>query len=174
MNTPEELALELGFDLQELCSRDKELKAPRAIDRRICLCGHPVVRHRTGEMTICIPARWQCHCRQVQSVMIVEDTRVFAKKSYGYGQDHALLRSLPELAKRGKKGKWLEGLSCMASGCEAEEERLTPAIFEFDQRSGRHELLRNQRDVPPSIYMRKIMDALLCPAHLQMALEGLS
>jgi hypothetical protein len=171
MKEAQELALQFGFDLDELKLRDEKLKAPREVDRRICLCGHAVSRHSMEENVFCIPARWQCHCRRLKPVMVVEDTRVFVRKSYGYGPDHALLRSLPELAKRGKKGQWLDGLSCVVTGCDAEGVLLTPAMLELDPNGRRYDLLRDERDVAPSIYLRKITDALLCPAHLETARE---
>lgn len=171
MYDPKDLASQLGFELSSLQLTDEELKKPREIDRRICLCGHPVSRHSLDGGVICVPARWQCHCKNLKPVMVVDDTRLFAKRSYGYGEEHALMRTLPDMVRRHRKGEWLPNLNCSVQNCDYQDHLLTPAMLEEDVQSGRYIVLRNERNRRPSIYMRKIIDVLLCPAHLQQLLE---
>jgi len=65
-------------------------------DKRICICGHGMNRHKANirGRVECKPTAMYCKCRTARPVLQVEDTRLFLKKTVGHATGHALLRGM--------------------------------------------------------------------------------
>lgn len=119
-------------------------------DPRICVCGHPVTRHKWRDVVsayVCKPNAMQCPCAGPNAVLEADDTRFFVKKTTGVGPHHALSQGVLALLKAGKEFQWTVEKKC--SKCERETESLTPVTL-----SAQMVVLRNG-DAGP-------LNALLC------------
>lgn len=92
----------------------------RSTDRRICICGHAMVRHHFNDYTgghYCKPGQLACPCINPREVVDVPNTKFFMRKSMGSGAKHALPRgiaaSIEGLGNDFKEGmKWLVEAVC--------------------------------------------------------------
>jgi hypothetical protein len=126
----------VGLDQAELEAAgewNRSRPGERARDGRICLCGHPVTRHRTVEIpgrddeVHCRPGRTVCLCKRVTPAIEVRDTRLFLAKTEGPGRRHALLRGLALLAaKYPDEDVTPEELVVFACGACGSGERVVP------------------------------------------------
>lgn len=65
----------------------------RSNDRRICICGHAMSRHKYDKFQnkhSCKPGQLACPCLAERAVIEVPNTRYFMRKSHGSGSKHAL------------------------------------------------------------------------------------
>lgn len=103
--------LDIDYD-EALDANDKMKRNPR--DNRICLCGHPVARHKDwGIGTIrCEPSRMMCRCTSLQPVIEADDTRVFLRKTTGSGAFHALGRGMAAARDKNIEVRWIGTPEC--------------------------------------------------------------
>lgn len=86
-------------------------------DRRVCLCGHPLARHKEARgRVVCQPSRMSCACADAQGVLEVSDTRLFLRKTSGIGVDHALVKGLAASVEAGATVKWIVDVECSKCG----------------------------------------------------------
>lgn len=134
METAREALARLGLDLDEVVEMDQQLIHRQRGDRRICLCGHSVGRHTEfNGLVNCTVGKMTCPCREVQPVLLAEDTRPFLRKTEGAGKLHALSRGISALAAKGKTVEWIED-ALVCHKCEATGVNLSPVPM---TRSGR-------------------------------------
>ena len=93
---------------------------PRTNDRRICICGHSMSRHKKGEHG-CKPVSFDCPCKRRVPVLEVKNTRYFIARSLGSGESHALVRgyfaskkAIPDFE---ESVKWIAELKCENERC---------------------------------------------------------
>lgn len=118
------------------------------VDRRICMCGHAMDRHKL-QSTLnlpkpipvlksndpegpfsCVPNAQACSCRTLYPVLKVSNTKYFLKKTTGSGELHALTRGIRALAKvEDNKIEWLVEPTCLLCGFSGPEHRIVPATF---------------------------------------------
>lgn len=102
------------------------------VDRRICVCGHPVGRHTefAGRVN-CAPTRMACPCGELVPVIDVSDTRAFLRKTHGGGTLHALMQGLQAVVTKGHEWSWVEGFPVCVR-CRTEGVAVLP--FALDRR----------------------------------------
>ena len=122
------------------------------VDRRICMCGHAMDRHKVtstlGTENVipilksndptqpftCTPNAQSCSCKRLYPVVEVSNTKYFLKKTAGAGETHALIRGLRALSKvQEHTMKWLIEPTCLLCGCVGAHERIVPATFNKDK-----------------------------------------
>ncbi|MCE2767074.1 MAG: hypothetical protein LW628_09200 [Fimbriimonadaceae bacterium] len=139
----------MGVDVQKIDIFDMSKSNNKSVDRRICMCGHSVDRHKdpstypnpipilksnnpNGEF-ICQPNAMTCSCKKVIPVLEVSNPKYFLKKTEGAGELHALTRGIRGLAKvEGNYMKWLIEPECRRCGCTGAQDRIVPATFTAD------------------------------------------
>lgn len=112
---------------------------PRQNDKRICICGHSMSRHKLREdsgKVECHPARFSCPCRRRHPVIEVPNTKYFLSRTAGSGEKHALIRgiylsqkSIPEEFEQ--NAKWLVEHKCENPPC-GKETKLFPVMCDSD------------------------------------------
>jgi len=142
----------MGLDPQEIDTHDTSLINKQGVDRRICICGHAMDRHK-AEATLgwekpvpilkwsdptepfkCTPNAQSCSCRRLIPVLEVSNTKYFLKKTAGSGELHALTRGIRALAKvQGHTMNWIVEPTCLLCGCTDVGERIVPAVFNADK-----------------------------------------
>jgi hypothetical protein len=138
----------MGIDVELVDIYDAK-KHNRSIDRRICICGHPVTRHKTWQRDeflkkdVLVPileaenpqAKFQCQpnallcdCKKCIPVLKVSNTKYFLKKTDGASESHALVRGLRGLINSEiPEMEWLvERVCCL---CQAVGDDIVPAPF---------------------------------------------
>ena len=123
-----ESALEaLGISLEEATEVDKVFRQTRGNNRNVCICGHGETKHyfEAGRW-FCKPARLECKCRHLKTVLEAEDVRPFICKTTGGGKLHALSRGIAALALMDppKKITWTVDLYC--DRCKNTDSVVTP------------------------------------------------
>lgn len=118
MATGKDILADMGIDLEEAIEIDQMLQNRQRRDRRICLCGHAVVRHADEFGRVqCRANKWNCKCRVIQPVLEVQDTRLFMRKTEGPGAFHALNRGIISASAKGHEMEWIDGaLVCHKCG----------------------------------------------------------
>lgn len=125
MATGKDILADMGIDLNEAIDIDQKLKNKKPRDRRICLCGHAVVRHMDEFGAVqCRANKWNCKCKAVQPVLEVEDTRIFMRKTEGPGAFHALSRGIVSASGKGHTMSWIDG-ALYCHKCKKTDERVT-------------------------------------------------
>ncbi len=131
-----------AFDVSEekLEQIDKAIaQDPRQNDKRICICGHSMSRHKispiTGRME-CVPARFTCPCKRKHPVIEVPNTKYFLSRTTGHGEKHALTRGIYLSQKAlgeefDKNAKWLIELKCENPAC-GKEIKAFPVMCDAD------------------------------------------
>lgn len=120
-----DILADMGIDLDEAIEIDQKLQAKKPRDRRICLCGHGVVRHSDEYGKVqCRANKWNCKCKEIRPVLVVEDTRLFMRKTEGPGAFHALNRGILSASAKGHEMDWIEG-ALVCDKCESSEARVT-------------------------------------------------
>lgn len=106
----------MGISLDEAIAVDKKLVAQTRKgrkDRRVCLCGHPVVRHNEyAGVLSCKPTAMICPCKKIKPVLESDDIRPFLRKTEGSGALHALTRGIASAVSTEHKVTWLINLVC--------------------------------------------------------------
>lgn len=123
-----------GFDMEEAeqLLGQVEDRAQKVFDNRICICGHPIGRHRvangnTTEISKkqspsfpktheCKPNATDCRCYQPRAVLKTDDLRLFLRNTKGAGALHALGQGVVNATKKGVKVVWLEDPKCDKCG----------------------------------------------------------
>ncbi len=127
-------------DKQKLELLDKAIaQDPRQNDKRICICGHSMSRHKindySGKME-CRPARFKCPCNRKHPVIEVPNTKYFLSRTAGSGEKHALTRGIYLSQKAlgeefDNNAKWLVDMCCENPACKAET-KLYPVMCDPD------------------------------------------
>jgi hypothetical protein len=129
-----------AFDVSEekLELLDKTIaQDPRQNDKRICICGHSMSRHKRSEDTgriECRPARFDCPCKHSRPVIEVPNTKYFLSRTLGSGEKHALTRGIFLSQKAiadefNQNAKWIIDLKCDDCG---EETKVFPVMCDSD------------------------------------------
>lgn len=95
-----------------------ERKGRKPMNREICLCGHSVNNHKDygDEKLNCSPAKQFCPCEQLLPVIEVESTKYFLRRTWGYGEKHALAIGLHYLTKNGLWSRMIIDPVCFKCG----------------------------------------------------------
>jgi hypothetical protein len=143
MNDPLEALAAMGITSSEVDSRDNRQKKGGPLDRRICMCGHAINKHKihitpenpkgipwtegpvptTG--MLCRINAMNCACREPIPVLKVSDARSFLRTTEGSGALHALTRGLRNLIKNATY-EWLIDLECVKCGSVGAENQIQP------------------------------------------------
>jgi hypothetical protein len=126
--------------LQELGIEDSEVdaflvgKAENPPEKMVCICGHATNKHSeiSKDYWSCVTARHFCPCARPVPVLLVQDTRYFMRKTYGYGAKHAMSTGLRKLNQEGKWSRFTIELTCFK--CNAGNVKLLPAALNRDYR----------------------------------------
>lgn len=115
--------LRMGITPEDVDRADIELaerrKAAQAVTRHVCACGHGIARHTVVHgIVMCKPARMECPCKKARPVLVVQDTRLFIRKTEGGGAEHALSRGIREALTKGKSVEWLVDPICDRCGSD--------------------------------------------------------
>ena len=171
MQDPKDMFALMGTTFEEAYEADRRLSATgKRRNPYICLCGHAMARHyedpKFGSVS-CKPSRIWCHCTRKYPVLKAEDTRGFLRISDGYGQDHAVIRGLSALIKKGKKAEWVpEGLLCHI--CKTyDADFYTFACLEFNLPDfPKGKLLTKRKETVNDGWGQLIVDYIFCPSCL--------
>ena len=97
-----------------------DVRAERVFNREICICGHPMRNHSSGERgTSCLSAKTFCPCTMPIPVVRAVDHRYFTKFSRGAGAKHALFQGMYASVKAGREVNWISEPKCFKCGQEA-------------------------------------------------------
>lgn len=108
-------------------------------DKRICICGHPINRHKTnirGRLE-CKPNSMYCKCKTERPIIEVSDTRVYIQKTLGHATGHALLRGMQRAYEKEHTIKWLTEPQCDLCGLHAPT---VPMIVTEDGKLAGHDI----------------------------------
>ena len=130
-HTATEALAALGISSHAAIEVDQSEKQVRSLrDNRVCLCGHPVSRHKvdpySGILT-CKPSQLLCRCKSVRPVLTTNDTRLFLRRTTGAGLHHALVRGLAACAQVGKEVAWIEPPQC--ERCKTLTGNIAPVVI---------------------------------------------
>jgi hypothetical protein len=143
MNDPLDALAAMGITPDEVDARDTRQKKGGPLDRRICLCGHAINKHKIhmttenpkgipwteGEVPptgmLCRINAMNCACREPIPVLKVSDARSFLRTTEGAGALHALTRGLRSLIKNATY-EWLIELECVKCGVTGAENQIQP------------------------------------------------
>jgi hypothetical protein len=149
MSNPADLLASMGLDAQMIDIHDISKSNNRSVDRRICVCGHSVDRHKNyfvgdgsgvpvlrtnnpDDSFTCKPNAATCNCKKVIPVLSVSNPKYFLKKTDGAGQLHALSRGIRALMKvDGATAEWIIDPQCRTCGSKV---NVVPACFTLDGR----------------------------------------
>ena len=129
---------EFDLDFDEVAEMNDIFRSTvRSNDRRICICGHAMSRHRYDHIQNkhnCKPGQLTCPCLSPRAVIEVPNTRYFMRKGHGSGSKHAL--AMGYAASKEALGeeefsqvvKWLVPANCDICGTETKyyPVRVTP------------------------------------------------
>lgn len=119
-----------GRELMEFVDTSRE-----GMDHRVCVCGHPVKRHKRDRMTgimTCSPNAQRCPCQRPFAVLKASDLRVFLRSTRGEGWLHALGQGLLSAQEKGIKLDWLVEMKCEM--CE-QEAKVMPVLLNKDKKA---------------------------------------
>lgn len=112
----------LPFTLDEVNEAEEARKSRigrRGGDGQVCLCGHPFNRHsEIRGVVVCQPTRMSCGCKDQVAALVVQDTRVFLRKTVGVGINHALTLGLKAAVEAGHSVEWVIPTTCSQCGAE--------------------------------------------------------
>lgn len=112
VNDSDALMKSMGIDPELMDIRDrKRNSAGNLQDRRICICGHSVLKHRDGTNTKLVeggdPNMWNCQpnlrscpCKIYAPVLKVASTKFFLRVTDGPSDTHALMRGLRAMTQK--------------------------------------------------------------------------
>ncbi len=151
-NSALEALAAMGIELEAIDTHDISTVNRLGVDRRICMCGHALDRHKAESTTgwnnpipilkwnnpeepfKCIPNAQACSCRRLIPVLEVSNTKYFLKKTNGSGELHALTRGIRGLAKAKEPMiKWLVDPICAICGATGETDKIVPACYNKDK-----------------------------------------
>jgi hypothetical protein len=107
----------LGFTFEEALEdlSDRRDIGRAGKDPRICICGHPVKRHKWMSflgLYECNPNAQKCPCKNVEVIGKASDLRMFLRSTRGEGHLHALGQGLVALEKAGGTFEWIADKKC--------------------------------------------------------------
>ncbi len=142
----------MGLTPEEIDNKDASKANQRGHDKRICMCGHAMDRHkvtktlgtdnvtsilRSNDVTqpfTCTPNRRTCSCKTLYPVLEVSNTKYFLKKTTGSGELHALTRGIRSLSKvKDNTITWLVQPACLLCGAIDGADKIVPAVFNKDR-----------------------------------------
>lgn len=158
MKPASELLADMGYTVEDVFNRPSG-------DKRICRCGHAIVRH-TADEGVCTVSRVACHCQgsNQKAVFEAENIEVFRYKDEGSGMNHALTKGIAALEKKGKSGRWItENYCCDFEQC-TETQSLIPVLIDNSRPDGEPVIINitSVRTKEPFAGWR---DRLACPSH---------
>lgn len=121
----DEILRSLGVDPQLVDIKDdRRNRVGGIIDRRICICGHAVGRHKDGNGTevfkggnpndfVCQPNARTCNCKRLIPVIKVSSPKFFLRITDGASDTHALIRGIRTLTLNGGDFEWLVEPTCV-------------------------------------------------------------
>ncbi len=143
MNDPLDDLAAMGITLADVDARDTRQKRGGPIDRRICMCGHPINRHKI-HMTpenpkgvpwtegpvpstgmLCRINAMNCSCKEPIPVLKVTDARSFLRTTEGAGATHALIRGIRDIMPNATY-EWLIDIKCQRCGVVGPEHQIQP------------------------------------------------
>ena len=143
MSNPLDDLAAMGITAADVDARDTRQKKGGPIDRRICLCGHAINKHKI-HMTpenpkgipwvegpvpptgmLCRINAMNCSCKEPMPVLKVTDARSFLRTTEGAGATHALIRGLRSLMPNATY-EWLIDLECAKCGAAGSENQIQP------------------------------------------------
>lgn len=143
---PDEVMRSLGLDPQLVDIKDDRRTADgTTVDRRICICGHALGRHRDGlrrqifkggdkSNWICQPNARSCNCKNCVPVLKVSNPKYFLRITDGASDTHALIRGLRSLTLAGGTFEWLVELVCVFCKATGPEHKVLPTPLTRDGR----------------------------------------
>jgi hypothetical protein len=131
----------MGIDVKRVEILDASKSNNKSVDRRICICGHAVDRHKNGNDVpilksddpegkfVCQPNAMTCSCKKCIPVLLVSNPKYFLKRTDGAGEMHALIRGLTGLTTKAENPlfEWLIEPQCRV--CSATGSGVLPAAF---------------------------------------------
>ena len=133
----------MGITSADVDARDTRQKKGGPIDRRICMCGHPINRHKI-HMTpenpkgipwtegpvpstgmLCRINAMNCSCKEPIPVLKVTDARSFLRTTEGSGPAHALIRGIRDIMPKATY-EWLIDIKCQRCGVIGAEHKIQP------------------------------------------------
>jgi hypothetical protein len=133
----------MGITSADVDARDTRQKRGGPIDRRICMCGHPINRHKI-HMTpenpkgvpwtegpvpstgmLCRINAMNCSCKEPIPVLKVTDARSFLRTTEGAGAAHALIRGIRDIMPKATY-EWLIDIKCQRCGVIGAEHKIQP------------------------------------------------
>ena len=133
----------MGITSADVDARDTRQKKGGPIDRRICMCGHPINRHKI-HMTpenpkgvpwtegpvpstgmLCRINAMNCSCKEPIPVLKVTDARSFLRTTEGSGPAHALIRGIRDIMPKATY-EWLIDIKCQRCGVMGAEHKIQP------------------------------------------------
>jgi hypothetical protein len=133
----------MGITSADVDARDTRQKKGGPIDRRICMCGHPINRHKI-HMTpenpkgvpwtegpvpstgmLCRINAMNCSCKEPIPVLKVTDARSFLRTTEGAGAAHALIRGIRDIMPKATY-EWLIDIKCQRCGVIGAEHKIQP------------------------------------------------
>jgi len=133
----------MGITSADVDARDTRQKKGGPIDRRICMCGHPINRHKI-HMTpenpkgvpwtegpvpstgmLCRINAMNCSCKEPIPVLKVTDARSFLRTTEGAGAAHALIRGIRDIMPKATY-EWLIDIKCQKCGVIGAEHKIQP------------------------------------------------
>lgn len=120
---PDDFFASIGIDEKELQEADKRQKKRGKVDRRVCICGHGVSKHRydaiAGQWS-CKPA-FNCPCKSPVAVMEVTNIKSFLRKTEGGGTLHALFGGLQGMKELDKEATFKQLIPWICHFCQSDK-----------------------------------------------------
>jgi hypothetical protein len=121
----------LGVDENEVQEVLDEIENGKHIqDRRVCICGHPIVRHKFKAdlgWFVCEPNAAGCKCNTPRAVLETGDLRKFLRSTKGMGSSHALTQGMIAAKKAGVELNWIGDVPPNCDKCGASGVKVIPA-----------------------------------------------
>lgn len=121
--TADEALVMMGLTEEEIARGKRGGELARR-DGRICICGHPMARHKDEAgvgVVFCRPSRLLCMCQDPYPVIEVTNTRPFMFKTTGMGIEHALQAGIFRCREKGIGITYLVVWECEKPGCGSTE-----------------------------------------------------
>lgn len=119
--TADEVLVAMGMTPETIAREMRGAELARR-DGRICICGHPMARHKDEAgvgIIFCRPSRLSCKCQTPYAVIEVRNTRPFMFRTTGLGLEHALQAGIFRCREKGIEITWLVPQQCEREGCDS-------------------------------------------------------
>jgi hypothetical protein len=139
MSSPNDFLAQMGIDPNEVDEFDDRQRKGGPLDRRVCICGHAINKHKKPAEPKDIPWKsgptdgylckpnggMSCACRAPLPVLLVSDTRTFLRRTEGGGALHALIRGLRNMPEKAT-AEWLIERTCARCDATGDEYQIYP------------------------------------------------